>query len=96
MVVFAVGCSKHKDVGPEVCPVVAAKIKLCAEPFWARMAKEPGGGLGRSVYQGDEQKMCENQFAIREARGDVFDSCIRIDDCKAWADCAVPGFWKAN
>jgi len=96
--VLGSGCDKggKKSVGPEICSVVAAKIKTCAEPFWTRMGQEPEGGLGRKAYEGNEQKMCEDQFAIREAQGERFDSCMKTDDCKAWADCAVPAFWKAK
>src|SRR5262245_11983988 len=91
------GCDKGgKKVGQEICPVVAAKVKMCREPFWTRMGQQPEGGLGRSLYEGKEQKMCEDQFAIRAAQGEVFHSCMKTDDCKAWADCAVPAFFSAK
>ena len=97
ILLLLVGCSKgEKSVGPEVCPVVAARAKLCKDAFWARMHGEPEGGLPRDVYEGKEQKMCEDQFAIKEAQGARFDSCTKIEDCKAWADCAVPDFWHAK
>ncbi|MEO8700293.1 MAG: hypothetical protein ABI867_09630 [Kofleriaceae bacterium] len=104
--VLGVGCGKDdktdksgnsgKEVGPEICGLVAAKIKVCAEPFWAVMDKEPDGGLGRSTYEGKEEKMCRDQFQIRQAQGNLFHSCIKTEECKAWAECAVPAFWKAR
>jgi hypothetical protein len=60
------------------------------------MKQEPEGGLDRKNYEGQEQKMCEDQFAIKQAQGALFQSCTKTDDCKAWADCAVPAFWGAK
>jgi len=89
------GCGKGKTVGPEVCPLVAAKVKLCHDVFWARVVDESQYGPGyRKDYDGKEQKWCEEKFKMGLADGEVFDSCIKTEDCKAWSECVYPkGFF---
>lgn len=89
------GCGNKKDVGPEVCRVVAAKAKVCHDVFWARVVDESSYGAGyRKDYEGKEEKWCEEKFQMHLAKGDVLESCIKVDDCKAWSECVYPkGFF---
>lgn len=91
--VSAAGCGKSKPkIGKEICPLVAAKIQTCKEQFWPKMSQ---GGMQRDINEGKEREMCEAQFDIKEAQGDVLDGCKTIDDCAKWTECAVPGFFGA-
>ena len=90
------GCGKE-TYGPEICPLVEAQARVCKDEFWARMDYEVrDDGTWHRRYQGHEQQLCESQMRIREAQADLFASCAKIDDCNAWAACAVPAFWHAK
>jgi len=97
--VGALGCGKGgKQVGPEVCGVVAAKAKLCNKEFWTFVEKDPTyGATYRKEYEGKEEPWCQDQFKMHQAQGEVFDSCLKVDDCKAWSECVYPkGFFGGN